>query len=459
MRYVSTRGQSPALGFNEVLLAGLAPDGGLYVPDAGCQVPDDRKSAGSYAELASRIMRPFVGDDIPSDVFNRLVGEAYAGFAHHCVAPLRQLDQRLWLMELFHGPTLAFKDVALQLLGRLFGHVLARQGRRVTIVGATSGDTGSAAIEAFRGSDTADIFILLPHGRVSDVQRRQMTTVDAANVHVIAIEGSFDDCQDLVKTLFADHAFRDRVSMSAVNSINWARIMAQIVYYAAAAQALPGQRLAFSIPSGNFGNAYAAHCARSLGVTMERIIVASNANDVLTRTIASGRIGLEAVVPTLSPAMDIQVPSNFERLMFELYDRDGGELSRDMARLRRERALSLSPPRAARLASLFEGHRVSDEDTLRSIAAVHRSTGMLVDPHTAIGIRAAQQAKIDPDIAVVALATAHAAKFPEAVVEATGIVPELPPNLSDLMTRKERFTVMPNDPARLMIHIVERISQ
>jgi threonine synthase len=371
------------------------------------------------------------------------------------VAPLKQIDSRLWLMELFHGPTLAFKDVALQLLGRLYDHVLAKRGQRITIVGATSGDTGSAAIEACRDRPAIDIFILHPEGRTSEVQRRQMTTVMSPNVRNIAIRGSFDDCQDLVKGLFADASFRDEMYLGAVNSINWGRIMAQIVYYVAAAIALgaPKRRIAFAVPTGNFGNVYAGYAARAMGLPVEKFIVGSNSNDILTRFIQSGVMKMGAVHPTLSPSMDIQVSSNAERLLFDLYDRDSTRLVRAMQQFRQSGEITLDSGQHKRLSALFAGHRLDDAATLAAMNSLYRETGELIDPHSAIGLAAARAVKLDPDIAVVALGTAHPAKFPDAVEKATGVRPPLPPALADLYERPERFSVLGNDLAALKTHI------
>ncbi|HTO82053.1 MAG TPA: threonine synthase [Methylomirabilota bacterium] len=457
MRYVSTRGAAPALAFDDVLLAGLARDGGLYVPETWPRLGHGelRAMAGlDYAELAVRVMRPFVDGRIEDDAFARLVRDAYTGFGHSAVAPLKQLDGRTWLMELFHGPTLAFKDMALQLLGRLYDHVLRQRGERVTIVGATSGDTGSAAIEAFRDRASADIFILHPQGRVSEVQRRQMTTVLSPNVFNIAVEGTFDDCQDLVKAMFNDHRFRDELNLSAVNSINWARVMAQTVYYVAAAVALgaPDRAVSFAVPTGNFGNVYAGYAARAMGVPIERLIVGSNHNDILTRFFASGRMAIEAVQPSLSPSMDIQVSSNVERLLFDLYDRDGPALAQAMASFRRNGQLAVGEERWKAARAVFDGYRFDDAETLQAIAGLHRQTGELVDPHSAIGVAAAHAAEgANPRSGergaapVVALATAHPAKFPDAVERATGRRPTLPAPLADLFERPERVEVLPND--------------
>jgi threonine synthase len=451
-RYISTRGTTATLPFDDVLIAGLAPDGGLYVPDVWPRLPPDLPQ--EYPALATAIMQAFVGDTIKPEIFSKLVAQACAAFTNSDPAVLRPIGDELYLLELFHGPTLAFKDVALQMLGQLFGHVLEERNQRVTIVGATSGDTGSAAIEAFAGSNRAEIFILMPHGRVSEVQRRQMTTVDAPNVHVIAIEGSFDDCQRLVKMLFAEEAFRQEHALAAVNSINWARIMAQAVYYVAAAQKLGSDNIRFVVPTGNFGNVYAAHVARRMGLAMAPPVMASNANDVLTRLSETGRIDAQTVVPTLSPAMDIQVPSNLERLLFELYGNDGTALAKDMRALGQSGTLALTADRHAQLRSLFSACRVDDETTLATITATYRERDILIDPHTAVGLAAARAAP-HKGLSVV-LATASPAKFPEAVQKATSVNPLLPKHLEDLFQRKEQFQVLPNDFERLKSVITER---
>jgi threonine synthase len=462
MRYVSTRGGAPALGFDEVLLSGLARDGGLYVPETWPKfsAKEWRDMAGrSYAEVALRILKPFVGEAIAEGDLAALVADSYAGFGHPAVAPLQQIGANDWLLELFHGPTLAFKDYALQLVGRLFDHVLARRNAHVTIVGATSGDTGSAAIEACRGRPSIDIFILHPKGRVSEVQRRQMTTVAANNVHNIAIEGTFDDCQDIVKEMFGDAQFRDRVNLSAVNSINWARIAAQIVYYAVAALALgaPGRPVAFTVPTGNFGNVFAGYAAHRMGLPIQRFVIASNRNDILYRLLKTGTMKMEGVEPSLSPSMDIQVSSNFERLLFELAGRNGGSVETMMRRFRKQRALTLSPARQAKLARLFAGARADDEQTLATIRRLYETTGTLVDPHTAVGLAGAAAERGDPTVPMITVATAHPAKFPDAVERATGLRPALPPRLADLMQRPERVTVLPNDRRRVQDLILEHV--
>jgi threonine synthase len=451
--YLSTRdARTPPerLSFEDVLLAGLAPDGGLYVPEAWPRLGADelrRMRGHSYAEIARAVVAPFIGDAIAPEALRALVADAYAGFGHAAVAPLKQLGPDLWLMELFHGPTLAFKDYALQLVGPLFEHALARRRQRVTIIGATSGDTGSAAIEACRDRAALDIFILYPEGRISEVQRRQMTTVAAANVHAIAIDGSFDDCQDLVKAMFADKDFRQAFNLSAVNSINWARIMAQLVYYVAAAVALgaPERPVSFAVPTGNFGNVYAAHVARRMGLPIAELVIGTNRNDILARFINQGTMSIERVEPSLSPSMDIQVSSNFERLLFELKGRDGAAVAGALGEFRKTGILPTSEAewRAAR--ALFSAVRIDDAATRDSIAATFRETGELLDPHSAVAVAAAKAGRRETGVPMVALACAHPAKFPEAVAEATGVRPLLPARLADLMRRPERRPRLAND--------------
>jgi threonine synthase len=450
LKYISTRGAAPKLDFDDVLLAGLADDGGLYVPQrwpALTAADLDSFQGLDYGTLALRVMRPFVGGRIGDDAFERIVRESYAGFDHAAVTPLRQLDAATWFLELFHGPTLAFKDVALQLVGRLFDHVLRARGRRITIVGATSGDTGSAAIEACRDRDAIEIFILFPKGRVSEVQRRQMTTVASANVHTIAIEGTFDDCQDLVKAMFADRPFREALSLSAVNSINWARVMAQIVYYVFAAVALgaPARRVSFAVPTGNFGNVYAGYAAANMGLPVDHLVVGSNVNDILARFLAGDEMELRPVVPSLSPSMDIQVSSNFERLVFDLFDREGAATAAALAAFRRDGRLSLGPERWRRARRWFEGFRLDDEGTLAEIARSYRDTGELIDPHSAVGIAAGRSSARDRAVPMICLGTAHPAKFPDAIERAVGVRPALPPRLAELFERPERMTTLPND--------------
>ncbi len=453
MKYVSTRGQAPTLEFADVLLAGLARDGGLYVPEAWPTLEPglvERAADAPYAQVATEVMWPFVEGSIEHDDFAQMVDDAYATFDHPEVVPLRDVSgwsPNLWLAELFHGPTLAFKDVALQLVGRLFDHELARRGSKVTIVGATSGDTGSAAIAACRDRASIEIVILHPAGRVSDVQRRQMTTVDSPNVHNLAVEGTFDDCQDLVKALFADEPFRDRVNLSAVNSINWARVMAQIVYYVTSVARLTGGRdpVGFAVPTGNFGNVFAGYGAQRMGLPVAQFVVASNANDILTRFLESSVMAMSGVEPTLSPSMDIQVSSNFERLLFELYGRDGVAVAETMQQFRADGSYAVDADRMGLLREHWRGARVDDAATTAVIADVHERLGLLVDPHTAVGLGAARLVRTNPAAPMVALATAHPAKFPDAVAEATGQRPALPPALADLFDRPEHFEVVAND--------------
>jgi threonine synthase len=444
LRYVSTRGQAPELGFSEVLLAGLAADGGLYVPEAWPLLPPLAPGA-SYAERAAQVMGQFVGDEIGADVLLHLCEQAYATFAHPAVVPLVQIDSGHFVHELFHGPTLAFKDVALQLVGRLFDHVLQQQGRRVTIVGATSGDTGSAAIDGVKSCANVDIVILYPDGRTSEVQRKQMTTVDSPNVHVVAVDGTFDDCQDLVKAMFNDAPFRERMQLSAVNSINWARVMAQVVYYVVATDVLRGP-LDVCVPSGNFGNVFSGWIAKQMGAPIDRLVIASNANDILARFVNANDMSTAPVVPSLSPSMDIQVSSNFERLLFEMNDRDGGLTAEQLQRFRTTGRLVVEPDqRAAFIDGTFRAGRLDDAQTLEVMRSVHASTGMLLDPHSAVAVGAAEALRSELGPMVVSLATAHPAKFPDAVRRATGVHPPLPPHLADLFERPERSTRLPND--------------
>ena len=449
MRYISTRGQAPVRDFAGVLLAGLAEDGGLYVPEEWphLSAADLRALRGlPYPELAARVIQPFVGESVPFTVLQALCRDAYAGFGHPAVAPLRQLETNLWMQELFHGPTLAFKDMAMQLLGRLYDHVLGGRGQHVTIIGATSGDTGSAAIEACRDRAHLDVVILHPRGRTSEVQRRQMTTVTAANIANIAVDGSFDDCQDLVKAMFADAPFRAEMRLSAVNSINWARVAAQIPYYFAAALALgaPDREVAFSVPTGNFGNVLAAWAARRIGLPVARLIVASNRNDILSRFLATNDMSVRNVEPSLSPSMDIQVSSNFERLLFEMLNRDGAATARTMQEFRAGGRMSVPEAAWKRARTLFHGFRLDDSGTVAEMGRLYRECGDLVDPHGAIGIAAARALPCSAGAPTIAMATAHPAKFPDAVERATGIRPPLPPALADLYERPETFSVAPN---------------
>jgi len=468
LHYISTRlgsqGSPEPLDFEQVMLAGLARDGGLYLPAEWPRFSKTEIAAlkgQPYVEVAFRVMRPFVGDAFDAATFRRLIGEAYASFETPEVAPLKPLgDSGMHLLELFHGPTLAFKDVALQLLGRMLDHVLSARNEHATIVGATSGDTGSAAIEAVRDRRTIDIFMLYPHGRVSEVQRRQMTTVLAPNVHNIAVAGTFDDCQDLAKACFNDLAFRDRHALTAVNSINFARVMAQIVYYFWAAVRLgaPDRPVAFAVPTGNFGNVYAGYAAQRMGLPVHHFVVAANANDILARFFEAGAMTMADVVPTLSPSMDIQVSSNFERLLFDLFDRDGKALAEAMTEFRRTGTLAVGANALADVRALFDAGRLDDEGTLAAIADCHRRYGEILDPHTAVGYAVAQRHRRDAGVPMVVLATAHPAKFPDAVFRAIGRRPRLPPRLSDLMERAERVDRLPNDVEALKAMIDERMS-
>ncbi len=445
-RYVSTRGGAPELGFTEALLAGLATDGGLYVPMEWPALPA-RPAGSSYAERAAQIIQLFVGDEIAPATVLRLCNEAYAAFAHPAVVPLVQVNHHDFVQELFHGPTLAFKDVALQLVGRLFDEVLREQGRRVTIVGATSGDTGSAAIDGVKDCANVDIVILYPHNRTSDVQRKQMTTVDSPNVRVVAVEGTFDDCQDMVKAMFNDVAFREQMQLSAVNSINWARVMAQIVYYVVATDLLGGP-INVCVPSGNFGNVFSGWIARRMGAPIDQLVVASNANDILERFFNRNDMSTAPVVPSLSPSMDIQVSSNFERLLFEMNGRDGGLTAEQLQRFRASGRLTVEPDqRATHLEGRFRAARLDDAETLAVISRTHADTGMLLDPHSAVGVGAVAKLRAAGQLSgtTVTLATAHPAKFPDAVEQATGVRPPLPAHLADLFDLPEHFTVLPND--------------
>ncbi|MEE4235701.1 MAG: threonine synthase [Anderseniella sp.] len=449
MKYISTRGAAPSLGFVDVLLAGLASDGGLYVPAQWPTFTADelRSMRGKpYADVAFTVLKPFVGGEIADQALKAMIDAAYASFAHKAVVPLKQLDANQWLMELFHGPTLAFKDVAMQLLARLMDHALAASGRRATIVGATSGDTGGAAIEAFSNSTRTDVFILHPHGRVSDVQRRQMTTVGKPNVHNIALEGTFDDAQAHVKAMFADAAFRDRVLLSGVNSINWARIMAQTVYYFTSALSLgaPDRPVSFCVPTGNFGDIFAGQVARHMGLPVADLVIATNVNDILHRTLETGRYEVLGVAPTRSPSMDIQVSSNFERLLFEAAGNDAGEVRRLMDGLKQSGSFTLPEPMLTCIRAGFLSGRTDEAETATTISQTLAETGELLDPHTAVGYAVARR-RASSGAPMVTLATAHPAKFPDAVEAASGVRPQLPPRLGDLMAREEVFDVLPND--------------
>ncbi len=468
MRYISTRGSAPDLAFDDLLLTGLARDGGLYVPAEWPRFSADdwRSLRGlTYQQIAFRVLKPFVGGTIADADLEAIIDRAYRGFRHPAITPLKQIGQNDWLLELFHGPTIAFKDYALQLLGQLFDHVLGQRGRRVTILGATSGDTGSAAIEACRDREAVDVFILFPHGRVSDIQRRQMTTVDARNVHAIAVEGTFDDCQDIVKALFADLPFRDAAQLSAANSINWARVAAQIVYYVVAAVHLgaPDRVVNFAVPTGNFGNVFAAECARRMGLPIDQLVIGTNRNDILHRFFSTGAMTIGAVEPSLSPSMDIQVSSNLERLIFDMLGRNGAAVAEAMADFRRTGTLTLSDAALADARKTFSSVRVDDAETLATIRAMLDATGEVLDPHSAIAVRALQAfrdqgSRGNPRDPMVALACAHPAKFAGAVTKAIGREAPLPAHLAHLATAKERMTVLPNDPAAIRRFVAETLS-
>jgi len=458
MHYVSTRGRAPVLTFDEAMRAGLARDGGLYVPQT---VPTLSRAeiaalAGlPYEETAFRVMRPFLGDSFGEDEFRGLIATAYAGFGHAARAPLVQLGPNHFLLELFHGPTLAFKDFAMQLIGQLFQAALARTGGRVTIVGATSGDTGSAAIEAFRGLSNVDVFILYPHGRVSEVQRRQMTTPTEANVHALALDGDFDDCQARVKDMFNDFAFRDAVGLAGVNSINWARVLAQVVYYFSSAVSLgaPHRAVSFTVPTGNFGDIYAGVIAKRMGLPVEKLVIATNQNDILHRAMTSGAYRTDGVRPSISPSMDIQVSSNFERALFDAHDRDGAAVAALMADLGTG-GFSISANALAALRADFASGRCSEDETRATIIRLRDTTGEILCPHTAVGVKVAEEhLGATP---MITLATAHPAKFPDAVQAAIGLRPALPPRMADLFDRPERLTRVPNDLGAIQSLIRER---
>jgi threonine synthase len=459
VRYISTRGEAPPLGFVEATLAGLARDGGLYVPAAWPQLDTDtiaRFAGRPYAEVAVEVIRPFVGDAIAEHDLARMTREAYGQFRHPAVAPLIQFGVSDFILELFHGPTLAFKDLAMQLLGRLMDQMLTSRGERTTIVVATSGDTGGAAIEAFRGRARADLFVLFPQGRISDVQRRMMTTAEDDNVHALAIEGTFDDCQAIVKSMFNHHAFRDQARLSGVNSINWARIVAQVVYYFTAAVALgaPRRKVAFTVPTGNFGDVYAGYVALRMGLPIDRLVIATNVNDILARTLATGTYDLRGVVATSSPSMDIQVASNFERLLFDAYGRDGAPVRQLMASLDQARRFALSERALSGIRAVFSADRADEEETAATIRTVLRETGHFIDPHTAVGVAVAEKDTRDPSIPMVVLGTAHPAKFSNAVEAACGVRPALPQWLAELDQRPERVTILPVDPIAVERHIL-----
>ena len=461
MRYISTRGTAPTLSFGEAMMTGLARDGGLYVPETVPVLSHDEIAALAglpYEEVAFRVMSPFMGGFFSDDEFLGLLAKAYAGFGHAARAPLVQLGPNHFLLELFHGPTLAFKDFAMQLIGQMMQSALARTGERITIVGATSGDTGSAAIEAFKGLSNVDVFILFPHGRVSEVQRRQMTTPSEGNVHALAMDGDFDDCQARVKDMFNDFAFRDGVRLAGVNSINWARVLAQVVYYFSSAVSLgaPHRSVSFTVPTGNFGDIFAGYIARKMGLPIDRLVIATNQNDILDRALKSGAYETNGVKPSISPSMDIQVSSNFERALFDAYGRDGTAIAQLMDEMKTG-GFRISQGALQMLRDTFASGRCSEEETRATIAATLAATGELLCPHSAVGVKVAEETL--GQAPMITLATAHPAKFPDAVQSASGIRPALPPRMADLFDRDERVTRVPNDLAALQTLIRERLAR
>ena len=460
MRYISTRGSAPKLNFEEAMLTGLARDGGLYLPDniPTLTAADIKALAGlPYEEVAYRVMRPFIGDTFSDSEFGDIIARAYAGFRHDARAPLKQLDANHFLLELFHGPTLAFKDFAMQLIGQMFQAALARRGERVTIVGATSGDTGSAAIEAFAGLDAVDVFILFPDGLVSDVQRRQMTTPDASNIHALALDGDFDDCQARLKDMFNDFEFRDGVRLAGVNSINWARVLAQVVYYFTSAVAIgaPHRAVSFTVPTGNFGDIFAATIARKMGLPIDQLVIATNQNDILHRTLISGSYTKKGVAPSISPSMDIQVSSNFERALFYAYGQDANAVAQQMQALG-QGGFDISQGAIGWLREMYASGRASEAETTATIADMFARTGEILCPHSAVAVKVAQE-HINATSPMITLATAHPAKFPDAVQAATGLRPDLPPHMADLFKRPERMTKVANDLASLETLVRDRI--
>jgi threonine synthase len=449
-RYISTRGEAPVLGFCDVMLTGLARDGGLYVPEVWPQL--SRETIASffgrpYWEVAVDVIKPFAAGEISDADLGRMANEAYATFRHPAVVPLDQTGPNQFLLELFHGPTLAFKDVAMQLISRLMDHVLAKRNERTTIVVATSGDTGGAAVDAFAGLDNVDLIVLFPNGRISDVQRRMMTTTGAPNVHALAIEGTFDDCQAILKAMFNNHGFRDAVSLSGVNSINWARIVAQVVYYFTSAVALgaPARTVDFTVPTGNFGDIFAGYVAKKMGLPVRWLRIASNVNDILPRTLKTGIYEVREVHASASPSMDIQVSSNFERLLFEASRRDADSVRRLMGSLKQSGRFVLPDAMLAAIREEFDAGRADETETSAAIRAAWREAGDLVDPHTAVALAVADRDTSDSKIPNIVLSTAHPAKFPDAVEAACGVRPQLPAWLDGLMTKSEHITVMKND--------------
>lgn len=459
MRYISTRGQAPALTFEEAMMTGLARDGGLYVPETVPTLSADEiedMAGKSYEDIAFAVMRPFLGDTFTDDEFRDLIAKAYAGFGHDARAPLVQLAPNHFLLELFHGPTLAFKDFAMQIIGQMMQAALARSGKRITIVGATSGDTGSAAIEAFRGLDNVDVFIMYPHGRVSEVQRRQMTTSVEDNVHALAVEGDFDDCQGKLKEMFNDFDFRDEVGLAGVNSINWGRVLAQVVYYFSSAVSLgaPHRKVSFTVPTGNFGDIFAGFIAKQMGLPIDRLVIATNQNDILHRCMAQNDYTKKGVKPSISPSMDIEVSSNFERALFWAHDKDGAAVSALMDELKTTGTFSVSDNAMAALREHYDSGSTDEAATLAKITSALADTGELLCPHSAVGVDVAERHL--GTVPMVTLATAHPAKFPDAVEKASGIRPPLPQRMADLYERSERVTQVPNDLAALQAIIRER---
>ena len=462
MRYHSTRGEASTLSFTDALLAGLARDGGLYVPESYPTL-DAATIAGfagrPYAQVAQQVIGPFMGDDLAAGDFTAMLEASYATFRHPAVTPLVQIADNLFVLELFHGPTLAFKDVAMQLLGRMMDHALKARGERATIVGATSGDTGAAAIEAFSGLEQVDVFIMYPHGRVSDVQRRQMTTVEAPNIHAIALEGTFDDCQAILKGLFNNHSFRDGLRLSGVNSINWARVVAQTVYYFTSAVVLggPHRKVSYTVPTGNFGDILAGYIAKQMGLPIDRLVIATNENDILARTLDSGAYEVKGVHATSSPSMDIQVSSNFERLLFDACGRDAAVIRGLMAAQAQSGSFTIGEKPLARIRSEFDALRTGETGTAKEIARVYKEAGYLIDPHTAVAVHGARKALAKaPHVPMVALGTAHPAKFGDAVYAAAGVRAPHPAHMEGLMERKEHFTVLPNDQAAIEQFVRQR---
>lgn len=457
MRYFSTRGEAPVLGFTDVLLQGLARDGGLYLPETWPEF-DHAKIASfagkPYAEVAYEVIKPFVGETVEAETLRSIINDTYSGFRHEAVTPLVQIGPGTFVLELFHGPTLAFKDVAMQFLGRIMDHVLTERGLRATIVGATSGDTGGAAIEAFRGRERTDVFILFPDGRVSSVQRRQMTTPTEENVHALALTGNFDDCQSIVKGMFNNFPFRDRVALSGVNSINWARILAQIVYYFVSGVAVgaPHRPVSFTVPTGNFGDIFAGYAAMKMGLPVEKLVIATNVNDILARTLDTGTYEMRGVTATTAPSMDIQISSNFERLLSEMYGHDGDAVRRLMSQLTQSGGFTIDPQPLGQFRDLFAAGRCDEADTARTIADTLKTSDYLLDPHTAIGVHVARK-QTSSETPMIVLGTAHPAKFPDAVEAACGVRPELPAELQPMMSAEERQQVLPAEQKAVEEHV------